>query len=232
MHAGRFAATPATRRPPAGRKRPPATSARPAAPGGAAACPGGPVRPRACSGRVRRSHSLCNEQVAPAPVLWPRFAPSPSSAWPRGQCLLGSVTNRTLRTDGGATRRLGQGHGSVCRLTAAGPRLRRVPGSGSCGFCCGQRCGAPRGGCATTGNATSLASRRSRPPLPFRRRVPPTRPVPSPPATEVGPWDCGVFRCTPAASRPSGHAPAAGRTQASAGDQRASGRACRRGGVP
>ncbi len=141
-----------------------------------AACSGGPQRPRTCSGRIARTGSLSNVLVAPAPALWPRFAPSSSSGRSRDQSLLDSVANRTQSTDGGATRRLGKGHGSVCRLTAAGTQQSCVPpGDGSSAFCCGPRCGAPRGGCATTGNATSQPSRRRRRRPPRQRRVPPTQ---------------------------------------------------------
>ncbi len=85
-------------------------------------------------------------------------------------------------TSGGATRAVAERHGERCQVET----WHRPPGDGSSAFCYGPRCGAPRGGCATMGNATSRPSRRRRRRPPRRRHVPPTHPVPSPAATEDG----------------------------------------------
>ena len=58
--------------------------------------------------------------LAPVSDLWPCFAPSPSSAWPGGLCLLGSVANPSHRPNPGASR------AALSETARPGPPSREV----------------------------------------------------------------------------------------------------------
>ncbi len=175
---------------------------------------------RASLGRLRRHGHEANAS-SPRSRIAPR-EPTAARLPPLQQAMEASTALRRPERSEAASRRGTARAPSAAAREAAPPAAAAPPR------------GAPPRGPRDEGDAVPLVDTVSHPPTRCRR-LRRRRTALQPGPVILGkrrPGGPGSLRGTPAASRPPGHAPAAGRMHASAGDQCASGRAYRRGGVP